>query len=219
MRIAVLAGLMALAACAPPPAGEAPPAPVVTEAPAGEYRLDRSHTDLTFRVSHIGFSMYTARFSDVDATLGFDPANPAQMSVNATVNVRSLELPPPPPGFRDDLLGPNWFNSTQFPEITFRSTAIELTGANAARVTGDLTLHGVTKPVTLDATFNGGYAGHPQERNARIGFSARGAFNRSDFGIGYGVPPAGSTMGVSDEVEFTVETEFTGPAWIEQEAP
>jgi polyisoprenoid-binding protein YceI len=81
------------------------------------------------------------------------------------------------------------------------------------RITGDLTLHGVTKPVVLDATLNGGYAGHPMDPNARIGFSARGAFNRGDFGIAYGIPAPGTTMGVSDRVEVTIETEFSGPAW------
>jgi polyisoprenoid-binding protein YceI len=214
MRIVTVAAVAWLAACSPREEALAPaPAPVTTEAPAGEYRMDKSHTDLSFRVDHIGFSRYTARFTEVDATLRFDPADPAQMSVNATIAVNSLALPSPPQGFRESLLGPDWFDAEQFPAITFMSTAVELTGPNTARVIGDLTLHGVTKPIILEAAFNGGYAGHPQEPNARIGMSARGSFSRSDFGIALGVPPPGSTMGVGDEVEVIVETEFNGPAW------
>jgi polyisoprenoid-binding protein YceI len=201
-----------LLACSPAVQAPAPEAPaVVSDAPAGEYRLDRSHADLTFRVSHIGFSMYTGRLSDFDATLHFDPANPETMSLDASVNVNSLALPAPPEGFLAEMLGPQWFDAAQFPTMTFRSTAVELTGANTARVTGDLTLRGVTKPVVLDVTFNGGYAGHPMDPNGRIGFSARGSLRRSAFGMGYGVPPEGSTMGVGDDVEIVIETEFTGP--------
>jgi len=184
---------------------------VASDAPAGAYRLDRSHADLTFRVNHIGFSMYTGRFTDFDATLQFDPANPSAMRLEASVDVASLTLPAPPEGFVAEMLGPHWFDAAQFPTMTFRSTAVEPTGANTARVTGDLTLHGVTKPVTLDVTFNGGYAGHPMDPNGRIGFSARGSLRRSEFGIAYGVPPEGSTMGVGDAVEIVIETEFTGP--------
>jgi polyisoprenoid-binding protein YceI len=90
---------------------------------------------------------------------------------------------------------------------------VNVTGPNTAEVTGDLKLRGVIKPVTLQVTFNGGYAGHVYEPNARIGFSARGTFKRSDFGISYGIPEPGSNMGVSDEIAVTIEAEFTGPAW------
>jgi polyisoprenoid-binding protein YceI len=86
------------------------------------------------------------------------------------------------------------------------------------RITGDLTLHGVTKPVVLEATFNGGYAGHPMDPHARIGFSARGTFNRSDFGMVYGIPAPGTTMGVSDAVNVTIEAEFSGPPFEPKDA-
>jgi polyisoprenoid-binding protein YceI len=102
-------------------------------------------------------------------------------------------------------------NAQQFPQMTFRSTAVEVTAPNTMRITGDFTLHGVTRPVTLDATFNGGYAGHPMDPNARIGFSAHGSLNRSDFGIAAGIPEPGTKMGVSDAVEIIIEAEFSGP--------
>jgi polyisoprenoid-binding protein YceI len=88
---------------------------------------------------------------------------------------------------------------------------VQLTAPNAARVTGDFTMHGVTRPVTLDVTFNGGYAGHPMDPNARIGFSGKGVLKRSEFGIATGIPAPGSKMGVSDEVEIILEAELTGP--------
>lgn len=216
------AALALLAACSPPasqaPTSEAPaetaaaPAPSVEGLPAGAYTIDKSHTSVTFRVSHLGFSNYTAEFSDVDGQLQLDPANPAAATLNVTIDPRSLDIPAPPAGFLNALLGAQWLNAAQFPEITYRSTSIEVTGANTARVTGDLMLHGVTKPVVLEVTFNGGYAGNQMDPNARLGFSAHGTLSRSEFGVSLGVPPPGSNMGVGDAVEFTIETEFNGPA-------
>jgi polyisoprenoid-binding protein YceI len=215
MKIAVALFALTLAACAPQtaeqPAPAAPPTPVATVVPAGDYTLDKSHASLIFRVDHLGFSKYTARFTTFDAKLGFTPADPAKMTLVATIDPRSIALENPPPGFTDELRGPKWLDAAKFPEMTFRSTAVELTGPDTARVTGDFTLHGVTKPVVLEAKFNGGYEGHPMDPNARIGFSARGTLNRSDFGIAYGVPAPGTTMGVSDAVEIIIETEFSGP--------
>ena len=109
------------------------------------------------------------------------------------------------------LLGKEWFDAAQFPTMEYRSKRVEQTGPQSMRIYGDLTLHGVTKPVTLDATYNGGYAGHPMDPHARIGFSAHGTLKRSDFGISYGIPAPGTMMGVSDEVTVIIETEFSGP--------
>jgi len=114
-----------------------------------------------------------------------------------------------------DIQGPQWFDSGKFPQMNFRSTKVELTSPNTARIVGELSLHGVTLPVNWDATFNGGYAANPYDpQGARIGFSAHGALNRSAFGMGFGVPAPGTTMGVSDDVDFNVEAEFTRPAAI-----
>ncbi|MDX2276095.1 MAG: YceI family protein [Hyphomonadaceae bacterium] len=221
------AALALLAACSPPaePRPEAPaaetaaPAPSIEGIPAGAYTLDKSHASLVFRVSHLGFSTYTAEFSDFDAQLQLDPAKPATAALTATVNPRSLDIPAPPAGFLRELLGPQWLNAAAHPRITFQSTRIEVTGANTARIHGDLTLLGVTKPIVLDATYNGGWAGIPQDPHARIGFSARGSFNRSDFGLSIGVPPPGSTMGVGDSIEVQIETEFSGPPMQAAPAP
>ena len=213
----LMPGVLALlAVCSLPltAANDAPaaPAPAVSAAvPAGAYTLDKTHASITFRVNHLGFSRYTAQFKQFDAQLQFDPENIAASSVTATIDPRSLDLDSPPPGFVDQLLGEQWFNVAQFPLMSFKSTKVEALEGNKARVTGDFTLHGVTKPVVLDATFNGGYAGHPMDPHARVGFSASGTLLRSDFGIDYGIPAPGSTMGVSDEVEIAIEVEFSGP--------
>ncbi len=220
-RGVIICVVAALAACSPRgnEAGEntsapKPILPVATVVPAGAYTLDKAHASLIFRVNHLGFSNYTARFKRFDAQLQFDPAHPNTSSVTATIDPRSLETDFPDPAtldFNAELQSAQWLDSAKFPEMTFRSTAVELTAPNAARITGDFTLHGVTRPIVLDATFNGGYVGHPMDPHARIGFSARGSLKRSEFGVAYGIPAPGSTMGVSDAVEIILEAEFTGP--------
>lgn len=225
---------LAFAACGPAPEAkkeekvEAQPAPAAepaaivpakTDAPAGAYKLDKAHSTLEFRVNHIGFSTYSARFTTFDAELQFDPANPTASTVSVTIDPRSLSVPTPPAGFLDKLLSEAWLGAAAFPQMTFRSTKVELTGANTARITGDLTLKGATAPVVLNATFNGGYAGHPYDPAARIGFSAKGSLKRTAFGVSEGVPPPGSTMGVGDNVEIIIETEFNGPPLPPTAAP
>jgi len=187
--------------------------PAKVDVPAGAYTIDKAHSTLVLRVNHLGFSNFTARFTGFDIQLQFDPKNPTTSSVNVKVDPKSLALDNPPAGFVNDLIGKDWLDSAHYPEITYQSKSVELTAANKMKINGDLTLHGVTKPVVLEATFNGGYAGHPMDPHARIGFSAHGSFNRSDFGIAYGVPAPGTTMGVSDNVDVVIETELSGPAW------
>jgi polyisoprenoid-binding protein YceI len=187
--------------------GAAKPAP---QPPAGQYHMDKAHTSVVFKVSHLGFSNYTAQFSRVDGKLQFDPANPAAMKVEASIDPTSLILNAPPAGFLDKMMGKEFFDAAQFPKMTFVSTKVEPTGPKTAKVTGDFTLHGVTKPVTLEVTYNGGYPPNSFDPGgARVGFSAHGVLKRSAFGMGFGVPAPGSTMGVSDEVDFAIETEFS----------
>jgi len=179
--------------------------------PAGAYQLDKLHASLLFRVSHIGFSNYTARFTRFDAQLEFDPSRLAASRVSATVDARSVAADNVPSSFLEMLVSKDWLNAEDFPEMTFHSKSIEVTSPNSFRINGDFTLHGVTRPIVLDARYNGGYASHPFEPRARIGFSAHGSFKRSDFGVTVGIPAPGTTMGVSDEVEVILESEFFGP--------
>lgn len=142
----------------------------------------------------------------------FDPAAPHQARLKAAIDVNSLVIPSPPDGFVKELLGSQWFKSTQFPKIEFVSKSVEQTGDTTAKVHGDVTLLGKTLPLTLNVKYNGGYPGFaPYDPNARVGFSATGNLKRSDFGMTYGLPPKDSKMGVSDQVQFRIEAEFTGP--------
>jgi polyisoprenoid-binding protein YceI len=210
--IATFCAALVLAAAAVPGFAEeqATPAASTAPIPAGAYKLDKAHASLLFRVDHLGFSKYTGRFSTFDAQLQFDPANPAASSVQVTIDPRSLQLENPPQGFIATLLGAQWLDAEKFPQMSFRSTKVARSGTDL-RIDGEMTLHGVKQPLTLVAKFNGGYAGHPFDPNARIGFSARGTLKRSAFGVAMGIPAPGTTMGVSDGVEVIVEAEFTGP--------
>jgi polyisoprenoid-binding protein YceI len=226
-RLLVLGMLAALAACSPKqdtasepasqakePAPVAAPAEAPVDVPAGAYTIDPAHTSILFRVDHLGFSNYTARFKKATAQLQFDPNNLSASNVTVVVDAKSLETDFPDPAkvdFNAELLGEGWLNGAKYPEITFRSTSVEPTGARTMRINGELTLRGVTRPMVLEARFNGGYRGHPMDPNARIGFSAKGVLKRSEFGITYGIPAPGTTMGVSDEVNVIVETELSGP--------
>lgn len=203
----MLRALLLTLALAAPVSAQDLPAPV-----AGDYTLDLGHTRLLFKVSHLGFSTYIAPFTDWTATLKFDPEAPETMQVQASIKAASVEThyPDPAVDFNATVTGPEFLDAAQFPEITFTSTAVTLTGANTADVTGDLTMHGVTKPITLAITYNGGWGSMSLDPSgARIGFSATGSLNRSDFGISYGIPAPGTTMGVSDKVEIELEAEFT----------
>lgn len=199
--------------------GNAEPVPPAATAnvPAGAYALDLAHASLIFRVNHLGFSNYTARFKRFDAKLQFDPTKLAASSVVASVDANSLETDFPDPArldFNAVLKGATWLDVAQFPTMEFVSRHIDVMDVNTVRIHGDLTLRGVTRPIVLEATFNGGYAGHPMDPNARIGFSAKGTLKRSEFGIAYGIPAPGTTMGVSDEVDVVIEAEFTGPPLV-----
>lgn len=184
------------------------------EPPAGTYHSDPLHTRVIFSVSHLGFSDYTAFFRKAEATLTFDPAAPESMTLEAHVDPASVETlyPDPALDFNAVIAGESFLDAKAFPDITFRSARVRQTGPREATVIGDLTLHGVTKSVSLRVRYNGGYAGHPLDPGgARIGFSAEGAIFRSDFGMGFGIPTPGTTIGVGDLVTLRIETELLNP--------
>lgn len=206
---------LALAACAPREQASAPAktgaasTPAQTPAPAGTYRLDKTHASLIFKVDHIGFSKYTGQFRAFDATLTFDPGDPEAMAVTARIDVASLDIPAPPAGFLEELKSAAWLDAVGHPEMTFRSTAVTLTAPDAARVEGELVFRGVAAPVVMDVVYNGGYADFPPyDPNARIGFSAKGALKRSVFGVTAAIPTAEQPFGVGDDVTFEIEAEF-----------
>ncbi|MBU1348065.1 MAG: YceI family protein [Alphaproteobacteria bacterium] len=169
------------------------------EVQAGTYKLDPAHGKITWSVKHLGFSTYYGQFINVAADLTIDPANPAAATLTATVPV--ADVAPNDDGLKAHLQTPDFFDAAQFPTATFTATSIVIDedDASEAEVTGDLTLHGVTRPVTLEVEFNQAGA----MRGAyRLGFDGETTIKRSEFGMSYGLPAIG------DEVELHIEGEF-----------
>jgi len=168
-------------------------------AESATYKLDPDHTGLYFQVMHFGYSSMFGRFNSMSGSVEFDPDNPALGGFTLTIDANSVDTNHQA---RDDhLRSPNFFNTGEFPEITFASTAIEVTGENTGTITGDFTLLGVTNSVTMDATFNQ-IAPYPfDEAQTRVGFSATGSLNRADFGMSYG------SGGIGDDIALYVEVE------------
>ncbi len=176
------------------------------EMPAGTYSLDKTHASLVWKVSHAGLSNYTARFTDFDANLTFDPNNVENSTLVATINPTSIETDYPNPektDFNKELSqGEQWLNAQNFPEITFESTAITKTSENTGTMTGNLTFLGVTKPVTLDVVFNGAMAEQPFSKLPTLGFSATGSIKRSEWGLNTYVPAIGDRVDIAIEAEL-----------------
>ena len=169
-------------------------------AQAADYKIDPAHTHVLFLVDHLGFSKMIGFFTETSGAISFDPANPVASKLNVAIKTASLQTQFAP---RDaDLKGADWFNVAEFPEMTFTGKTFVKKDDKTGTVTGDLTLLGVTKPVTLDVTFN--KAGlNPVFKVEAVGFSARGSFNRTDFGLKTFVPYIGDKVDLIIEVEAT----------------
>ena len=168
-----------------------------TAAPVA-YELDPAHTNVVASWNHLGFSNPVAHFGDVEGTLVYDAEDVAASSVEVTIPVAGVDGHSD--RFNTHLRSADLFDLAAFPDITFRSTQVESTGADTLRITGDLTIRGVTKPVVLDATLNG--AGkHPMSGRPAIGFDATTTVKRSDFGLDYALPA------VSEEIAIRITTE------------
>ncbi|MEO1241350.1 MAG: YceI family protein [Pseudomonadota bacterium] len=169
---------------------------------AGNYSLDPAHASLIFKIDHLGFSTYVGRFNSFDISLDFDENDPTAARVEAVIDMTSLDVAND--DFANTLTGSNWFNANRFPEAVFQSTAIKVTGDNRGVMTGDLTLHGVTQPVTLDVTFNGG--GSDRLRGAYvIGLSATSEISRRAFGVDRFDGIVGDAVKIEIEAEFLRE--------------
>lgn len=171
--------------------------------PAGEYVLEKTHASLTWKINHMGLSYYTARFTSFDSTINLDPKTPTNSTVSVTIDPRSVrtDFPFPEKEDFDKVIAEKVLQAGQFPTITFQSTGLTATGATTGKLAGNLTLMGVTKPVTLDVTLNGAKE-HPMRKVPVLGFSATGSFKRSDFGSTFLQGPIGDEINVLIEVEF-----------------
>lgn len=183
-----------LAAAQPPMAG---PNKDPAAAPAGLYKEDPNHTSVIAKIYHMGLSHFAMRFSKVEGTYVYDPAHPEATKVSITIDPSSVHT-----GVSQldtELASPQFMKTGQYPTITFVSTAIHRTGPDTGTMDGNLTLMGVTRPVTLNVVYNG-------EANAmgqtKMGFSATTMVRRSEFGFKTMLPMLG------DEVQIQIETEF-----------
>lgn len=172
---------------------------------AGTYAADSNHSLIAFEVNHFGFNDYYGLFGDVAGTLVLDPANIAAAKVDVTIPVANVTTASK--GLTDHLLRagkdggkPDFFGPAPAP-ARFVSTSVARTGDMTATITGNLTLNGVTKPVTFEAEFTGA-GNNPFNKKATIGFEAETSIKRSDFGVNYGIPM------VSDEVELDISVAF-----------
>jgi len=166
---------------------------------SGDYVMDVTHGYVTFSYNHLGFSNPQLRFRTVDATLDLNAEDPAASTVNVKIAADSIDT-----GvdiFDEHMNSADWLDTATHPEITFVSTALEQSDSGTGTLTGDLTIKGVTKPVTLDVTLIG--AGpHPLNQKETVGVEATGTVLRSDFDLGAYAPA------VSDEVKILISGEF-----------
>jgi len=198
----------AAAAAAKAPAPAARSAAALPHLPGGDYIADKNHTNLLWMVNHLGLSHYYGRFDDINARLHIDPQNIARSKLQVEINPASVDTnhQSKPNAFNAEIAGPLFFDAAKFPQIRYESTKITLTGPQTGRVEGNLTLHGITKPVALNVRFNKFYQSDPMTKLPTLGFSATASLKRSEFGIAKYAPA------VSDEVKLIIETEFNMPA-------
>jgi polyisoprenoid-binding protein YceI len=185
--------------------GSAPGAPDKSRVTAGTYAADAGHTMVVWEVDHLGFSKYTGIFGDVTGTLVIDPKNLAAAKVDVTIPVSKVTTASA--GLTSHLLRagkdggkPDFFGATPADAKFVSTSVVPGSDGDEAKVTGNLTLNGVTKPVTLDVDFHG--AGVGMNKKETIGFQAETTIKRSDFGVNMGIPY------VSDAVELEIHAAF-----------
>lgn len=167
-------------------------------AEAEKYTLDASHSQIVFSYDHLGFSTTWGMFSGFEGEIMFDQANPAASSVSVSMPLKSMLT-----GWEgrfQHFMSKDFFDASDDEMVSFASTGIEVTGETTAKITGDLTLNGVTKPVVLEAVLSK-TGDHPMANKPWAGFSATTSVLRSDFGLGMFAPY------VSDEVAIQISIE------------
>ena len=168
-----------------------------------EYTIDPNHSQVHFGWNHFGFSNIQARFNPVSGTFVYDADDVAASSVQATIDVASIDSGVAK--LDEHLQSPDFFDAAKFGTATYKSTKVSAAGEGKLKVEGDLTVHGVTKPVTLDVTVNK-IGPHGMTKKPSAGFDATATLKRSEFGVGQYVP------NVSDEVAIRITVEATDSA-------
>jgi polyisoprenoid-binding protein YceI len=173
-----------------------------TAAQTNTWQIDPAHSSAQFSVKHLGVSTVRGAFTKVSGTAKFDPADPAKVSLDATIDAASVDTRVE---MRDkDVRSPNFLDVEKYPTITFRSKHAESAGEGKLRITGDLTLHGTTKEVVLDVDGPSAAIKDPWG-NQRIGASATTKISRKDFGV-----TADAGM-IGDDLTITIDTELIQP--------
>jgi polyisoprenoid-binding protein YceI len=165
----------------------------------GTYTVEPAHTQIVFKINHMGFTNYYGNFSGASGTLRLDPKNAAVDSLAVTVPVASVSTTSPK--LNDELRAADWLDAAKYPTMSFRSHHVTITAPGHALVEGELTLHGVTRPVTLETRLMGS-GPNPMSKVATVGFDVTGHIKRSDFGVTKYVPL------VSDDVELMISGAF-----------
>lgn len=165
----------------------------------GSYKLDQSHVAVLFKINHMGLSTFVGRFNKVDASLEFDPNNIAAAKLSAVIDVASIDANNP--DLEETLRGSSWLDAKKYPQAFFKTTSVSVVDQNSAVFTGELTLHGITAPINLTVTFNGG-ANNMLTGFYTLGFSATTTFSRSTFGVDYLVPAIGDQVAIEVFAEF-----------------
>ena len=172
---------------------------------AGTYTLDPAHSTVGFRIRHMGLAEVEGEFDAFEGSISFDPANISATTVQATVQTTSVDTDV---DARDGhLRTADFFDVATYPTMTFASTAVQPTGPNTFRLTGNLTLHGVTRPVTLNVTAAGPIA--DPRGGTRAGFHAEGEIDRRDFGMTWGQDLPSGVPGVGHLVTLVLDAEAT----------
>ena len=171
-------------------------------APAGRYRVVRDHTQVVFSIMHLGLSPYFGRIGGATGNMTFSPLDPARSTVSIEIDPRSISTMSD--AVSRAVCADDAFACAKSPRIAFRSTSIKRTGDTTGEIIGDLTLAGVTKPVTLSARFHGGMQGPLGQDNYQLGFSAETTIKRSDFGLTKMI----WNPTVSDDVKLLIAAEF-----------
>ncbi len=195
----ILAAVAFAAILSAPAVAQSPAVTEPAKAQAGAYAVEPNHTQVMFGVSHIGFTTYYGSFTKTSGTLNLDPAKPEGSSIDVQVATDSVYTPSEK--LTGELKSDQWLDAGKFPDATFKSTKVTKTGPHTAKVEGDFTLHGVTKPLTLTVKYNN--AGpNPLNKKYTAGFEVTGKIKRSDFGVKTYVPMIG------DEVDLMISAAF-----------
>jgi polyisoprenoid-binding protein YceI len=196
--LVAVAALLSLSTAAPDALAQTA-APTLGSVKAGTYKVDSYHTQVGFSLSHFGFTNYAGLFAGGTGSLQLDPTHLTAAKLEVTIPVESITTTVP--RLTDELKGAQWFDTAKFPSATFTSTKVVSSSNGETTITGNLTLHGVTRPVVLHAHLIGAGV-NPIDKAYTVGFEATTTIKRSEFGVSTYVPAVG------DDVQLTIAGAF-----------